>query len=126
MRDAGLVPLVDPETFTRKTMVLPCRDSEGDLRVDLIFSFTPYEQEALRRVRRIHVGAAQVCFASVEDVIIAMIVAGRPRDLEDVRSILLKNPGLDEAWVLRWLADLGSALGEPFVARFEQVKKEIG
>ena len=47
----GLEPLVDPEEFTRQTMVLPCRDSVTDLRVDLIFSFSPYERQALERAR---------------------------------------------------------------------------
>jgi hypothetical protein len=126
VRDARLAPLVDPETFTRRTMVLPCLDQVTRIRLDLIFSFSPYEREALLRARKVRVGEAQIRFASVEDLIILKIVAGRPRDLEDVASILLKNPGLDEAWVLRWLGEMQDTLGEPFVARFGQVKKEIG
>ena len=38
-------------------------------------------------------------FAAVEDVVIHKLVAGRPRDLEDVRSIVVKNPGLDRGYV---------------------------
>jgi len=37
----------------------------------------------------------EVFFASPEDVIIHKIFAGRPRDMEDARTILLKNPGVD-------------------------------
>ena len=33
------------------------------------------------------------------------IFAGRPRDLEDVRSILLKNPDLDRKYIRKWLKE---------------------
>lgn len=49
----GLRPLVDPENFTRKTMVLPCQYPKADIRVDFIFSFSPYERQALERVRTV-------------------------------------------------------------------------
>lgn len=37
----GLVVLVDPDEFTLKTLVLPCRDQETGIRVDFIFSCFP-------------------------------------------------------------------------------------
>ena len=47
----GLHPLVsDVEAFVRRTNVLPLTDEPTALRVDLIFSFTPYESEAIGRV----------------------------------------------------------------------------
>lgn len=51
------------------------------------------------------------------------IVAGRPRDLEDVRSILLKNAGLDTDYVRRWLREFEAAEGEKLVRRFEDLQK---
>jgi len=36
----ALNPLVDPETFTRRTLVLPCQDQQTGIRVDFIFSFS--------------------------------------------------------------------------------------
>ncbi len=122
-RDAGLEVLVDPETFTRKTLVLPCRDPQTTIRVDLILSFSPYEREAIKRARRVRFGATDVSFASVEDLVIAKIVAGRPRDLEDVRSVLLKNPQIDDAWVRRWLTEFERALDEKFIEKLEQARE---
>ena len=75
-READLEVLVDPESFTRKTMVLPCQDPRTDIRVDFILSFSPYEREALKRAQRIRFGATDVNFASVEDLLIAKTVAG--------------------------------------------------
>jgi predicted nucleotidyltransferase len=73
--------------------------------VDFIFSFTPYERQAISRAKTVLLSGTNVMFASVEDVIIHKIFAGRPRDLEDVRSILLKNPHMDRTYVRKWLRE---------------------
>jgi predicted nucleotidyltransferase len=125
IKGIGLEPLVDPDTFTRKTMVLPCQDPTTDIRVDFIFSFSPYEQQALERVRTVEMGNALLRFASPEDLIIHKIVAGRPRDLEDVKTVLIKNPEVDINYIRHWLRKLASALKEPFLRRFNKVLKEI-
>lgn len=124
VKEIGLEPLVDPNTFTRETMVLPCRDPGTEVRVDLIFSFSPYERQALERARRVSMGGAQVAFASLEDVIVHKVIAGRPRDLEDVKSMLVKNPAADVTYVRTWLQDFAASLGEPFHVRFERVLLE--
>jgi len=123
-RRAGLSPLVDPEEFTRQTMVLPCSHPGTGIRVDLIFSHSTFEQQAIARANRVKIGVTDVCFASVEDLIIHKIIAGRPRDLEDVRCILLKNRQIDGKYVRRWLEEFASALGEPFAAVFDQIAGE--
>jgi predicted nucleotidyltransferase len=120
-----LKPLVDPETFTRKTMVLPCQDRQTGIRVDFIFSFSPYETQALKRVRKVKFGNVQIKFASPEDLIIHKIIAGRPRDIEDVKNVLIKNPGINLAYVRQWLQEFTTALEEPFVERFDAVAKTL-
>jgi len=124
-RRAGLSPLVDPEEFTRQTMVLPCSHAATGIRVDLIFSNSPFERQAIARANRVKIGVTEVCFASADDLIIHKIIAGRPRDLEDVRCILLKNPAVDRKYVRRWLEEFSSALGEPFTAVFDQIAGEM-
>ncbi len=114
--------LVDsPSAFVKKTMVLPCDDPPSGIRIDFIFSHSEYERQAMERVRRITVGQAAVRFAAPEDVIVHKIVAGRPRDLEDGRSILLKNPSLDRAYIRRWLAEFDRSLEGGYLERFEQL-----
>jgi hypothetical protein len=80
----------------------------------------------MERVRRVPLGKAEVRFASVEDLIISKTVAGRPRDLEDVRSILLKKPPLDLPYIHRWLREFDQSLGESFLQRFEQLRQAAG
>ena len=121
VRTMGLRPLVDPERFTRETMVLPCEDPTTGIRVDLVFSFSPYEQVALSRVRAVRVGDTDVKFASPEDLVVHKLVAGRPRDLEDVAGVLGKMPDLDLTYVRDWLGQFEAMLERPLLATFERL-----
>jgi hypothetical protein len=51
--ELGLNPLPDDvEAFVARTFVLPAEDAVTGIRVDLIFSTTPYEAQAISRVVR--------------------------------------------------------------------------
>lgn len=124
-QDASWDVLVEnPETFVNDTWVLPCKDCASGARIDLIFSFSPYETQALERTHRVEIEGTMVAYASVEDVIIHKIVAGRSRDLEDVKNLLLANPDADIAYITHWLRQFESALNEPCVERFEAIRAE--
>jgi CRISPR/Cas system endoribonuclease Cas6 (RAMP superfamily) len=58
-------------------------------------------------------------------LIIHKIIAGRERDLEDVKSILLKNKKINENYILKWLSEFESVLQENLIERFKKVKKEV-
>ena len=113
----------NPADFVQKTMVLPCLEPTSGIRVEFIFSFSAYERQALDRARRVPVGNARVCFASVEDIIIHKIVAGRPRDLEDIRNIVAKQQPVDLDYVRHWLREFERGLSEKFCERFETIWK---
>ena len=119
----GEIPLrplpEDPSDFVERTMVLPALHDATGVRVDLVFSFTPYEQEAIARARAVTLGGEKVRFASPEDVIIHKVFAGRPRDLEDVASIVRNQADLDRAYIRRWLQEFDASGDEPvFLRRF--------
>ncbi len=112
-----------PAEFVGKSLVLPCLEPGSGVRVDFIFSFSAYERQAIDRVRRVPIGQALVSFAAIEDLIIHKVVAGRPRDVEDVRSILLKKPPIDFSYICHWLGEFDRSLGEAFIQRFEQLRQ---
>lgn len=119
----GLTLLVTPESFTKQTMVLPCSDPATGIRVDFIFSFTPYERQAIERAVLVTIGHAQVRFATAEDLIVHKMLAGRPRDHEDVIGILLKNPTIDSSYIRHWLAQFAATIHQPLVEQFEALAK---
>ncbi len=111
------------EEFVKETMVLPVIDTSSGIRVDFIFSYSPYERQAIERARPIKFGKTDVKFAALEDVVIHKIIAARARDIEDIRCILLKNPDYDTRYIEKWLAEFDASLGKNYRASFLALKK---
>jgi hypothetical protein len=115
----------DTEKFVKETMVYPVLDEKSGIRVDFIFSFSPYERQAIERAKDIKMGKSIVKFAALEDALIHKIIAGRPRDIEDAKSILLKNPDYGEHYILKWLEEFDRSLDESFSNTFRTLVKNI-
>lgn len=106
VQELSLKPLPeDMESFVKENMVLPTLDEKTGIRLDFIFSFTPYEEAAIKRGKKVRIQGQKVNFASAEDLIIHKVFAGRPRDIEDVKAVILKNPGIDLQYVRTWLKE---------------------
>lgn len=119
------VPLKDPFKFTKKTYVLPAIDEKTGIRVDFIFSFSYYEKQAIEKGKWIKIGNTNVKFASLEDVVIHKIIAGRPRDIEDIRGILLKNRNYDKKYIEKWLKEFDRSLNRKYLKVFKKTIKEL-
>lgn len=127
-KELSLKPIPkEPEQFVKQTFVLPTIDEANEIRVDFIFSFTPYEMQALQRTRKIIIMNQEVAFASPEDLIIHKIFAGRPRDMEDVKSVMIKNREIDIQYIRKQLKEF-DALPEKkdFLKMFDDVLKDSG
>ncbi len=125
----GLKVLTEnPKEFVKKTMVLPLLEEQTGIRIDLIFSFSAYEQQAIARAKSVvfdRAAGVSVQFASLEDLIIHKVIAGRPRDLEDIRSIILKNPRYDGQYIIKWLTEFDKGLDTRYVEGFNTLIAEI-
>ncbi|MFN6121005.1 MAG: hypothetical protein ACK5CE_15415 [Actinomycetes bacterium] len=64
----------------------------GSARVDVLLAETDYQRLAIDR--------AVDGVLTVEDVIVHKLIAGRPRDLDDIASILAAGVSIDEAYVV--------------------------
>jgi hypothetical protein len=128
VKQLSLSPLPeDVPSFVQKTMVLPVLEKSTGIRVDFIFSFTPYEAQAIGRARRVVLAGQEVCFASPEDLIIHKMFAGRPRDIEDVKTLIPKNPGIDIPYIRRWLREMDIAVqGKGALGAFESILGDRG
>ena len=126
--DLGLEPLPeDVPAFVRTTYVLPAADPETGIRVDLIFSSTPYEAEAIARARRVNVGEALVPFATAEDLILHKLFAGRPRDIDDAVGVVRRRgTELDWKYLRRWAEEFAHVEGKDQVpAALEALRGEL-
>ena len=72
------------------------RCHRGPESIDILLPVVEYQFEALSR--------AQDNVLSVEDVIIHKLIAWRPRDRDDIRSILEAGVPLDRNYLDRWIA----------------------
>ena len=86
-----------------------------------------YEINAIKRVKKVIIMGQEVAFASLEDLIIHKIFAGRPRDMEDVKSVIMKNPAIDNKYIRNWLKEFEVFAEEKkdFVITFEEILSQI-
>ncbi|MRS04687.1 hypothetical protein EG832_15945 [bacterium] len=116
----------DIEDFVRKTMVLPAVHEETGIRIDFIFSFSPYERQAIAQAKKVRMLDQEISFAAPEDVVIHKMLAGRPRDVEDVRGILLRTPDVDVSYIRKWLNDFSVGLeDDEIIKRWENVLQTV-
>jgi hypothetical protein len=121
----GLKVLVsNPEAFLKETFVLPAIDTESGIRIDLICLLSQYEREAIQRGIRVPLGETTVNFIGLEDLVVHKIIAGRPRDIEDVRVILAKNKHANFTYIRSCLGQHDEGLGTDFLDRLEKVIRE--
>jgi predicted nucleotidyltransferase len=107
MEDISLKPIPnDFHQFVKQTMVLPMLEQGSGIRVDVIFSFSQFEQDAVKRANIVEIDNTRLCYTSLEDLIIFKIFSGRPRDIEDARKILIKNRNANIQYIKKQLGTL--------------------
>jgi predicted nucleotidyltransferase len=126
VQSAGLRLLTEKaEEFVRETLVLPAIEPESGIRIDFVFSLSQFERAAIERARPIDVDGVDVRFVSLEDLIVMKLLAGRPRDLEDVASVLRKNRGFDRSYVDKWLAEFDRELDTRLEEKFLSILADL-
>lgn len=74
-----------------------------DVPVDMIIASTELENSALKRKRAVTLYGEKTYVPSPEDFILLKIIPGRPQDMVDAESVVLKNSaGLDRKYLEKW------------------------
>lgn len=94
----------DALAFARRNRVLLVSAVDGT-PIDITLGILGYEEEVMRRAVNVAFpNLRPVRLISAEDLIIHKCVAGRPRDVEDVERILLRQRlDVDLRYIRRWL-----------------------
>jgi len=133
MEKAGFrLRVPDPEPFLARTRVLPFLHVATQLPLDVVLAVRESKTDFIERAVRIDIEGLSVPVASPEDLIVMKILAGRPKDLQDVRTVLMERlTRLDMAYIRSMLGILDQALGqsdllpllEAEVARAERLRR---
>ena len=87
MRAAGFTLRVDDAEFVRRTRVMPFVHTPTGMPLDVVLAGSGLEDEFLTRARPTNVGGVVLPVIDVEDLVIAKVLAGRPKDIDDARAL---------------------------------------
>lgn len=128
MEAAGFALRVDDADFVRRTRVMPFVHLATAMPLDVVLAASGLEEEFLDRARPVDVGGAIVPLIDAGDLIIAKVLAGRPKDLEDARGLWgLRGRDLDRGLeadrIRRTLELLEEALSQSdLLSSFESIQ----
>jgi len=112
----------DPRAFALRHRTLVVEADE--VPIDISLAALPFEERMMQRASAAeYAPGVSLRTASAEDLVTMKVFAGRARDLDDVRGILVRQDDrLDRALVRRELAEL-EALAEraEFIERFDAI-----
>ena len=113
MQEAGFELRVEgTPAFVDATRVLPFLHAASQWPLDLVLGVPGLEDEFVRRAVPVEVAPGlHVPVISAEDLIVTKVLAGRSKDLDDVRGIVAAKTDLDTDAVRATLAMLEEALG---------------
>ena len=113
MATGGFVLRVDDADFVRRTRVMPFLHVATAMPLDVVLGASGLEQEFADRAVLTDIGGVTVPVIERGDLIIAKVLAGRPKDIEDARLLWrLHHDRIDVSRVRRTLHLLQEALAQ--------------
>jgi hypothetical protein len=111
MRAGGFLLRVTDPQFVERTRVMPFVHTATGMPVDVVLAGSGLEDLFLSRVRSIDIGGTIVPMLDLEDLLIAKVLAGRPKDLDDAQALWhVHGPRVNAGRIRRVLAELEEAL----------------
>jgi hypothetical protein len=113
MKRHGFDLLVSDSEFLERSRVFPFRHRATGMPLDVVLAGTGMEAEFLQRAIPVDVKGKDIPVISPEDLVITKVLAGRPKDEEDIRSVIaLRKASLDAGRIRSVLRMLEEALGQ--------------
>ncbi len=111
--EAGFALRIPDPDFVERTRVLPIAHVASGIPVDIVLGGPGIEESFLARAEMLDVEGVGVPVARAEDVVVMKVLAGRPKDVDDVVAILAAHhDDLDLSLVRGTIRMLEDALGQ--------------
>ena len=113
-RAENIIPRVqNVEEFARKTRVLLLKHIPMSTETEISLGVLLFEEEMVERGSVKSFANLSARLPTPEDLIIMKAIAHRPKDLEDIRTIVDNNPNLDIARIEKWVRDFAEVMETP-------------
>lgn len=113
-RVENIIPRIEnAEDFARKSRVLFLKYVPTETDIDISLGIMPFEEEMVERGTVKSFANISARLPTPEDLIIMKAIAHRPKDLEDIRTIVDKYPDLDQTRIEHWVKDFSEIMGTP-------------
>jgi len=121
----GITPRIqDAEAFATQHHVLLLAHKPTGVTMELSLALLPFEHKMIERARAADMGGIQLRIPLAEDLIVMKATAHRPKDLDDIRNLILMNPDLDRKRILDELRPFAEALDSPDLV--EEIQRLLG
>jgi hypothetical protein len=99
--------------FVERSRVFPFVHRSTGIQLDVVLAGPGFEEDFLRRAISVDVMGTKIPVISPEDLIITKVLAGRPKDEEDIRNVIaFRKASLDAERIRSVLHLLEQALGQ--------------
>jgi hypothetical protein len=113
-KSVGIEPRTDKvEEFAKKNRVLLMRHTASGANIDISLGILLFEEEVVERSVSYKIETISVRLPTPEDLIIMKAIAHRPKDLEDIRTVVDNNPNLDNIRIEKWVKDFSQIMEMP-------------
>jgi hypothetical protein len=125
MEAAGFALRVSDPDFVRRTRVFPFVHVATAMPLDVVLAGSGLEDDFLDRARLTDIGGTSVPLIDLGDLMIAKVLAGRPKDLEDAVGLWrLHGPKVEAERIRRTLRLIEEALGRSdLVSTFDAIAR---
>jgi predicted nucleotidyltransferase len=111
MTDRGFDVVINDAGFLERTRVIPFVHRASGMPLDVVLGGRGLEEDFLRRAIDVDVDGTVIPVISPEDLIVTKTLAGRPKDIEDIRGVIAeRRDSLDDERIRMLLRLLEEAL----------------
>ena len=114
LKKFGIEPRVsDVKKFALESRTLLLRHTESGINIDISMGLLPFEREAVERRHIESVHGFKILLPAPEDLIVFKSISQRPIDIEDIKAIRARHPGINVKQVLSTVKEFADLLEMP-------------